>query len=212
MDHETLFTASKWHILKQLERQPRSPLELAKICKTSIANVSQQLRLLEMAGLVTAERIPNRDKDMPRILYRLAGNLSYVISTSGQFVDKKVLQLSEYNKIVMRIWFFERQELHYALEKAFWRIEEHLPRLQFLAVDKENLSPITFYVKCNGKLDLKPFTITEPDGTTRQVIFDTTTPPAGRYYLLHERQSATVLRDGASHDQLRNQNNSGDGK
>ena len=60
MDHETLFTASKWHILKQLETQPRSPLELARICETSIANVSQQLRLLEMAGLVKTKRVSNR--------------------------------------------------------------------------------------------------------------------------------------------------------
>ncbi|HIH23981.1 TPA: helix-turn-helix transcriptional regulator, partial [Candidatus Woesearchaeota archaeon] len=72
MDHETLFTATKWEILKQLETGERSPVELAKAMQSSIANVSQQLRLLEMAGLVTSRRISNRDKDKPRILYSIA--------------------------------------------------------------------------------------------------------------------------------------------
>ena len=93
MEHETLFTASKWDILKQLEHGPSSPLELSKVCGTSIANISQQLRLLEMAGLVTSRRISNKAKGKPRILYSLAGNLSYMIATTDDFVDKKVLQL-----------------------------------------------------------------------------------------------------------------------
>jgi DNA-binding transcriptional ArsR family regulator len=187
MDHETLFTASKWDILKQLETQARSPLELAKLCNTSIANVSQQLRLLEMAGLVKAQRIPNRDKDKPRILYSLAGNLSYVIATSGSFVEKKVLHLSDYNKIIMRIWFYDKPELHYALEKAFWKIEESMEKLSFLAIDTQRFAPITFYVTPVGKMpDLKPFTITEPGGITRQVVFDTRIPVAEQMHILYD--------------------------
>jgi DNA-binding transcriptional ArsR family regulator len=190
MDHETLFTASKWEILKQLEREARSPLELAKLCSTSIANVSQQLRLLEMAGLVKAQRIPNRDKDKPRILYSLAGNLSYVIATSGQFVEKKVLHLSDYNKIIMRIWFYDKPELHYALEKAFWKMEENLEKMAFIAIDTQRTAPITFYIKPIGKLpDLKPFTITEPTGVTRQIVFDTRLPAAEHMHVLYDSKN-----------------------
>lgn len=184
MEHETLFTTSKWHILKQLEQQPRSPLELAKLCNTSVANVSQQLRLLEMAGLVTSQRISNRDKDKPRILYSLAGNLSYLISTSGSFVDKKMLALSDYNKIIMKIWFFEKPELHYTLEKAFWKIEENLDKIHFLAFNKDNASPVIFYYQ--GGIKLQPFTITDPKGVTRQIIFETEVPSVQHMHILHD--------------------------
>ena len=51
MDQETLYTATKWDILKLLEGQQLSPIEISKIAGSSLANVSQQLRLLEMAGL-----------------------------------------------------------------------------------------------------------------------------------------------------------------
>gem|GEM_PF-616658 len=185
MEHESLFTASKWQILKQLETQPRSPLELARLCETSVANVSQQLRLLEMAGLVTSKRISNRDKDKPRILYSIAGHLSYLIATSDQFVDKKVLQLSEYNQIIMRIWFYEKPELHYTLEKAFWKIEEHLSKIAFIGLDTSRSSPLTLIVQFSGKqLELKPFTVTDRTGTTRQVLFDTKI--ASNAYILYD--------------------------
>ena len=139
MDHETLFTATKWEILKQLETGERSPVELAKAMQSSIANVSQQLRLLEMAGLVTSRRISNRDKDKPRILYSIAGDLSYVIATSDRFVDKKILRLTEHNKIIMRIWFIEDAGVRYALEKAFWTLEPQLhaiDRMSYAGIER----------------------------------------------------------------------------
>jgi predicted transcriptional regulator len=139
MDHETLFTATKWDILKTLERGAQSPIEIAKQLNSSLANISQQLRLLEMAGVVTSKRVSNRDKDKPRILYSLAGNLSYLIATSDKFVDKKLLSLSERNKVVLHIWFLDDQHIRYALEQAFWQIEkqlEQITKLTFVGVEK----------------------------------------------------------------------------
>jgi len=133
MEHETLFTATKWDILKQLEHGPQSPLELTKKLQSSLANVSQQLRLLEMAGLVTSKRISNRDKDKPRILYTLTGNLSYLIATTNNFVDKKILSLSDRNKVILKIWFLEDPAVRYALEKTFWTIEQHLEKIEKIA-------------------------------------------------------------------------------
>ena len=90
MEQETLFTASKWDILKILSSGSKSPLQLAKLSNTSVANISQQLRLLEMAGLVQSKRISNRDKGQPRLLYSLAGNHSFLIASTQDFVDKKL--------------------------------------------------------------------------------------------------------------------------
>jgi DNA-binding transcriptional ArsR family regulator len=210
MEHETLFTASKWEILKQLEQRERSPLELAKICSTSVANISQQLRLLEMAGLVTRRRISNRDKGKPRILYSLAGNLSYVIATSDRFVEKKVLQLSDYNKIIMRIWFFEHPELRYTLEKAFWKIEENLPKILFLAFDKEHTSPVTFYYTPVGKgFQIRPFTVTDAAGVTRQVIFDDKRPSSVQH--LHILYDPKGIASSAAPENTLQKRTRGDG-
>ncbi len=179
MDQETLFTASKWEILKLLSEKSLSPIELAAKSNTSVANVSQQLRLLEMAGLVRSERVPNRDKGQPRILYSLAGNHSFLIATTDDFVEKKLFKLSAYNKVILRIWFYERPELHYFLEKAFWHIEQHLNALDAIAFDESKTAPLTLCLFTRDSTlakRLKPLVIAAPSGESRDVAFVFTHP------------------------------------
>jgi predicted transcriptional regulator len=179
MEQETLFTASKWEILKLLSEQPLSPIELAAKSNTSVANVSQQLRLLEMAGLVTSERVPNRDKGQPRILYSLAGNNSFLIATTNDFVEKKLFQLSAYNKVILRIWFHQNPQLHYYLEKAFWQIEQELSRIDAIALDESTNNEVKLILFTRDKSlakSVKPLTLKGPDGTTRSVTFSTSHP------------------------------------
>ena len=50
MEQETLFTAAKWEVLKSLAENSKSPIELAEASNTSLSNISQSLRFLELAG------------------------------------------------------------------------------------------------------------------------------------------------------------------
>jgi len=146
MDQETLYTAAKWDILKMLEGKQLSPIEITKKTGGSMANVSQQLRLLEMAGLVKSERISNRDKGQPRILYSLAQDSCYVISTANSFVEKKRIPSTPSHQAMLKIWFLENQEVRTFAEKAFWKVEEYLPAMQALYLDQSCESPINLYV------------------------------------------------------------------
>lgn len=171
MEQETLFTASKWEILKLLERGALSPIELAQLSRTSVANVSQQLRLLEMAGLVASKRVSNRDKGQPRILYSLAGNSCYVIAASNSFVDKKHHAMSLHNKIILKIWFYPEEIQQYFLEKAFWNIDHLLEKIDALVITTKK-DTITFHLLTEQKIpDLSPVTITHTNGQTRNIQF-----------------------------------------
>lgn len=138
MEQETLFTSSKWDILKCLESGKKSPIELAKEANTSIANISQQLRLLELAGFVKSERISNREKGQPRVIYSLAGNYSYLVIASDGFVEKNFFKLEDYQKTILKIWFLEDKNLQYYIEKYFWMIESTFPKLDFLCIDYDD--------------------------------------------------------------------------
>lgn len=174
MEQETLFTASKWEILKQLERGALSPIELASLSRTSVANISQQLRLLEMAGLVTSKRIPNRDKGQPRILYSLAGNSCYMIAASSSFVDKKRHAMTRHNKAILKIWFYPDQKEQYFLEKAFWNIDYLLGKADALAFTTKK-DTITFHVFSQQQIpDLNSFTVTNQEGESRTIQFKLT--------------------------------------
>ncbi len=137
MDQETLFTASKWEILKSLSNGQKSPLELARETKTSIANISQQLRMLELANIVKSVRVGNRERGEPRLLYSLIGPLSYIISASPNFAEKKQLILTQYNEIIFRIWFVKDENAQYYLQKFFWEIESKLDKIEMIIVKSE---------------------------------------------------------------------------
>ena len=212
MEQETLFTASKWDILKILSSGSKSPLQLAKLSNTSVANISQQLRLLEMAGLVQSKRISNREKGQPRLLYSLAGNHSFLIASTQDFVDKKFLQLSEYNKIILKIWFLDNPELHYYLEKAFWHAEEHINNIDAILLDTCTSNEINLIIVSDDsklKKALQKLLIKNPDGVSRTVFFDVKTKAelsrllskkASELYTLYDPSNLTAPLGGGVED------------
>lgn len=135
MDQEMLFTATKWDILSLLSNEPKSPIQLAKIAKTSVANVSQQLRLLEMAGFVSSVRVPNRDKGQPRIVYSLTKHVAFLIVVGNKFAEKRQIVLDPINQATLRIWMLPDQHSHYYIEKAFWALEPDLEKIRAILVD-----------------------------------------------------------------------------
>jgi len=173
MEQETLFTSSKWDILKCLESGKKSPLDLAKESKTSVANISQQLRLLELAGFVKSERISNREKGLPRILYSLAGNYSYLVISAPDFVEKKFMKLETYQKLILKIWFLEDKSMQYYIEKFFWSIEKFLDKIDFLAFDLSDNRKIGVIVSSQNsevKKSLKDVSIDGIFGTRQFII------------------------------------------
>jgi hypothetical protein len=198
MEQETLFTASKWDILKILASGEKSPIQLAKLSNTSVANISQQLRLLEMAGLVQSKRISNRDKGQPRLLYSLVGNQSFLITSGRDFVDKKFLDLSEYNKIILKIWFLDNPALHYFLEKAFWQIESRLAEIEGIAFENNGSEDISLIIVSDSpdlKKELKKTLIKSSSGVSKNISFNVKSMmefkklahnDASKFYAIHD--------------------------
>jgi predicted transcriptional regulator len=170
MEQETLFTSSKWDILKCLEAGKRSPIDLAKETNTSVANISQQLRLLELAGFVKSERISNRDKGLPRILYSVSDNHSYIVASTPGFVDKKFLTLQEYQKCTLRIWFLDNSALQRYIERFFWTIEKHLEKIDVITIDAKEFSNVKVGIVTNN-MDLKKLKDISIDGANGLVKF-----------------------------------------
>jgi DNA-binding MarR family transcriptional regulator len=194
MEQETLYTSTKWEILKLLETKKRSPIELAEQSNTSVANISQSLRFLELGGLVKSERISNRDKGQPRVNYSLADNNTYLITAAPNFVNKKKLILSPTKKIILKIWFLQDEYIQYYVEKAFWHIEGHLPQIKALLVNKRDYSAVSFLIATDHK-DFKISSFSVRGEETKQVkvkIIKTddakklSATELRQYYVLHD--------------------------
>lgn len=194
MEQETLFTSSKWDILKCLEAGKKSPLDLAKETNTSVANISQQLRLLELAGFVKSERISNRDKGMPRILYSVADNHSYIVASTPGFVEKKFLTLQDYQKCTLKIWFLDNQNLQRYVERFFWGIERLLDKIDVIAFDAKDFNNIKVNI-LSGNQDVKKLKDIVVDGQFGIVKFsinqikDQDVKKLSQQFVLHDPKS-----------------------
>ena len=137
MDIVTLFTEQRWNILKSLSEDKYSPLQLAEKSNTTMANMSQQLRLLEASNLVKKEKISNRDKGKPRTLFSLSGDYAYLISTMNGFADKKLKKLDNFHKVLFRVWFLGDSNLGYYTEKFIWSIESYVKDIDLIIIKNE---------------------------------------------------------------------------
>lgn len=138
MEIGTLFTEQKWNILKALSHEQLSPLQLSEKLDSTMANMSQQLKLLEAANLVSKEKIRNRDKGKPRSLFSLTDDYVYMIPAMKQFAGRKLMNPSKHQKVMLKIWFLQNEDLHYELSKLYWKIENKLSDIASIAVDEKS--------------------------------------------------------------------------
>jgi len=156
MDIITLFTEQRWNILKSLSEDKYSPLQLAEKSNTTMANISQQLRLLEASNLVKKEKISNRDKGKPRTLFSLSEDYAYLISATNGFADKKLVILDNFHKALFRIWFLEDHNLRNCTEKFLWGIEPYIGNIDLIIIKNEgNYVKVLIASKNSKSIDKK---------------------------------------------------------
>lgn len=132
-----MFTDQRWNILRAISNEPQSPIQLSLILNTTMANISQQLKLLEAMNLVKKEKIRNRDKGKPRTLFSLNGEYALLVPTTRHFAQKKLVQVTPHQKTIMRIWFLS-EELQHLAEAIYWKLHERLSDFALAADEGEN--------------------------------------------------------------------------
>jgi len=138
MEIEPLISGSKWTIFELLSERSHSPTELAERTKTSLANISQQLRLLEIAGLIKKEKQKGRQKGKPHMLFSLNEDYAYVVSMFKGFSRKKLFPVDDYHKIILKIWCTSDAKMHKAIEKFYLDAERHLDNISTIAISPDS--------------------------------------------------------------------------
>lgn len=83
----SLLSGSRWELLEALAKKPSSTSELAVGIGTSQANVSQQLRQLEIAGIVTKQRTQRKGA---HYLYEITDSVLHLTYVSRTAAYKKM--------------------------------------------------------------------------------------------------------------------------
>lgn len=132
----TLFSNSKWKIIQILSAKPSSPLQIAKRLGTSIANVSQQLRILEAYKLVRKERTSNTGAGKPRTIYRLTRPQAFIAMSSPSQTSKSLIPLDLSDELQIRIWSETGGSIKRVLKKWANNIDVLLPQIQYIGIIK----------------------------------------------------------------------------
>jgi predicted transcriptional regulator len=155
MDPDTFFTSPRWDILNILSEDPSSPIEIAEKLNTTVSYVSQQLKLLEAAGLVIKKRTGAFEKGKPRTLFSISNELIYLVVLTRDFSEKKLIYLTDYHKTILKIWTIEDTSLHYYIAKLFWKLEESLEEINSILINTKTVKPKIILVSDSKKIKTK---------------------------------------------------------
>lgn len=102
MDLETLLTGTKWEIIELIAENPSSSTELAKDLKTTVANISQQVRLLETAGLVNKKKTGSGKPGKPRVLFSLSHDFAFITIFTKGYSEKRLIKIDNKQREVLK--------------------------------------------------------------------------------------------------------------
>jgi DNA-binding transcriptional regulator GbsR (MarR family) len=146
MELDSFLASPRWEILKIISERPSSPLEIAEKTKTTISFISQQLKLLEAAQLVSKEKTGAFEKGKPRNLFSISKDFFYLTILTNGFSEKKLLSLGNYQKSMLKVWSLDDLNLQSFLEDILFKIKNNFDSIDAICLKKlkEGYSIIIF--------------------------------------------------------------------
>ena len=143
MDYNGILTESRWKIIKEITKKESSATSIAKELGTSLANVSQQLRLLEAYQLVKKERKEkNNSPGKPKTIYTLDKEIAELTIISPEVTKRTSLELDDAQKLMLTIWLKVKKEDQYYLEKFLMCNREIIEKCPGIAISKKSKEKI----------------------------------------------------------------------
>lgn len=123
MDFSSFLGEKRWDILESIARSPSSPIELADKLSTTVSYISQQLKLLEVAGLVYKTKTGAAMKGKPRNVYSVSNEFVHLSGVTREVSFKKVIYLTDYHKAMVLIWSLGDVGMHESLSDLYFKIK-----------------------------------------------------------------------------------------
>ena len=134
MELDSFLASPRWDILRVIIEEPSSPTKIAEIVGTTVSFVSQQLKLLEAAGIVKRERTGEVLKGKPRTIFSICEESFYMVPLAKGLTEKKLVPLSIEHKIIIQIWGIDDAQVQPTIEKFFWSIQKYLDAIEGIVV------------------------------------------------------------------------------
>lgn len=124
MDFSSFLGEKRWEILEMVARWPSSPMEIAERLSTTVSYVSQQLKLLEVAGFVFKTRTGAASKGKPRNVYSIKKDFVHLSGVSSEFTYKKILYMNDFHKSLILILAVRNEAIHESLVEFYFKARD----------------------------------------------------------------------------------------
>ena len=82
-------------------------------------------------------KIQSREKGKPRKIFSLNKDYAYIIPAMDGFAEKKLMELTEHHKAIIKIWFLENPLLQQQIERFYSIVEPHLSQINAIVVNQK---------------------------------------------------------------------------
>jgi DNA-binding HxlR family transcriptional regulator len=117
MQHELLLGNARWDIIACVSKGKSSATEIANTTKSSLPNISQQLKLLEAYGIVEFVKEQRKSVGRKQQIYRLKQDLCHVTFARNGMADKRFFVPDTYHAMLLNILFVPNLQDHAYLHK-----------------------------------------------------------------------------------------------
>lgn len=167
MEYEQLLGNARWEIIRQISKGRAAATELAKSTKSSLPNVSQQMKLLEAYDLVEYIKDQRHGQGKPRQIYQLKREFCHLTYARHGFAEKRFFSPSTYHQMLLNIMFLPSIQDHAYLHKllllneelqqcavAFLKSNEHEIELLLLTehLDQFRQKYSSTFIEVNGRM------------------------------------------------------------
>ncbi len=137
MKFEEFTSGTRWEVLRLIAERERSASEVARALSASIANVSQQARLLEAHGILEREKKKDAEhRGKPHERYRIAKPLLSIAEVRPGSARKRTFTPTVFQHIMANILFWPRADEQEVLLKFLVLHEQLVQQSRAIAVSE----------------------------------------------------------------------------
>jgi predicted transcriptional regulator len=185
MDVDLLTAKAKWAVLEKIAKSEVSPLEVAKELNTSAANISTQLRYLELADIVKKRRVSNAQAGKPRMLYSLKKNVMLIMAASNNLHMRQLVEMDSQKETILRIWQLPKSVQNPITRLFYQESQIFTNETSVYYLDHTN-SEIQIYIQSQSQKQSHKITIDDKNKPiTVTVSYGTTNPENKKAQLIH---------------------------
>jgi predicted transcriptional regulator len=172
MELDSLLSSPRWRILEILASDPSSPMEISALMETSVAYISQQLKLLEAAGIVKKEKTGKAEKGKPRNLYSISNEFLHITLLVKGSPKRKSIKINEHQKIVINIWMLPDEKVHHIIEKFVWELDSEINDIKGIYLDDSRVKSVLHVISDSKKVNSKSASFDKLYGSLLDVKVD----------------------------------------